>query len=232
MKTPKITKLLPLALALMLTTTGAFAAGATTEGTKTNDNTLYQLNLDPFFDIDVTTPPTASPVSFTEHYTQAAIDNALIGTFRVVSNTNEKDIYLYALCKTTDGDKPAFYGSYTDIETQALNMVFTNEDDLPAGTSVTNLRAGGNESTTNNPNAIAFAVTLASTHDEGPTNAFLEQDYTQETGNVHYQVENSTTTITCTVNGSAVDNSFSTMDTDGKYKATLYLSDTPYSASL
>ena len=44
--------------------------------------------------------------------------------------------------------------------------------------------------------------------------------------NVKYSIPNCKATFTCYVGGKAQNNSFSTLDTNGLYRATLYLSDT------
>ena len=216
MKIPKITKILPLALALMMTTSGVMAA---TEAVNDSQTAVYQLQLAEFFDIELTTvPATSSTVSFTGNYTAIEIDNALEGVFQVVSNTNTKDVYLYGECEA-GGKQEALYGSPDN-----LRIILTNQKTASTPAAVAAIKAGG--LSTNSPNAIAFKLTTAYTHTETPTDGFLE-DPTLTDGNVKYTIANGKHTFSYTLDGGAVDNSFSTMDTDGMYKATLTLSDAP-----
>lgn len=212
----KITKLLPIALAFAMTTTGVFAA---TEATNSSQAAEYQLNLAEFFDIETVTTPTPSPVSYSGNYTQATIDNALVGEFQVISNTNTKDVYLYGQCEA-GGAQKALYGSLED-----LKLVFTNTTDEHSSTAdaVANI-TGGSPATMQNPNAIAFKLAINTNHEEGPTNALLSKDFTDQV--IHYSVENGKATFTCTVSGAAETGTFSTRDTNGTYKATLTMSDT------
>lgn len=210
----KITKLLPIALAFAMTTTGVFAA---TEATNSNSNAEYVLNLAEFFDIETAQTPTPSDVSFAGNYTQATIDNALVGKFQVISNTKTKDVYLYGTCEAGATQK-ALYGTLDD-----LKLVFTNQTNAATAEAVKAITDGGQVSY-DSPNAIAFGLKINSEHTEGPTKALVSSVF--ENQNVHYVVENGKAVFTCTVSGSALDNSFSTMDTNGTYKATLTMSDT------
>ena len=211
----KITKLLPITLALLLGFSSAYAA---TEATNSEKSAVYQLNLAEFFDIEVTPPPAASDVSYSGNYTGISIDTDLVGKFQVISNTNTKDVYLYGTCEA-EGEQPALYGALG-----GLKIVFTNQTTASTAAAVTYIRGGGAEPVSaSSPNAIAFSLTVDSDHEEGPTNDILSSDF-DDGQNVHYSIENGKATFTCTVSGSAVDNSFSTMDTNGTYKATLTMS--------
>lgn len=215
MKTPKFTKLLPIALALLLTTSGAYAA---TEATNSSQNAEYILNLAEFFDIEVTPPTGPSTTSFSGNYTAINIDTPLVGSFQVISNTNTKDVYLYGTCEA-GGAQPALYG-----DADNLKLVFTNQDDAAESTAVEAIRTGSQDPDAS-PNAIAFNLTVATEHSGGPTNALLSKSFDDDK-NMHYSIENGKAIFTCTVQGSAQDSSFSTRDTDGTYKATIYMSDT------
>ena len=217
MKMPKITKLLSVALALAVTTSGVLAAGTQTQNQTKSVTANYELNLDTYFDIELKTAPTKSEVSFTEDYTVATIDNTLQGSYEVISNTNTKDIYLYGECQA--GTKlPALFG---DIG--SLNIVFTNTKTVPNDAAVTSAK-GANPTTKENPNTIAFPLTITSKHFETPSDDYLAEEFKND--NVHYQIANGRHTIDCKISGTALPGTFSTMDTDGLYKATLTLSDT------
>lgn len=207
----KISKLLPIALAFAMTTTGVFAA---TEATNSSQQAEYQLNLAEFFDIETVQAPTASNVSYSGNYTAASIDSALVGKFQVISNTNTKDVYLHGTC-AAGGEQKALYGT-----ADALKLVFTNttSDHASTAEAVANI-TGGSASTYNNPNAIAFNLGITTAHEEGPTKALVSKDFENQV--MHYVIENGKATFTCTVQGAAEANTFSTMDTNGVYKATL-----------
>ena len=215
MKIPKITKCLPLALVLMLTTSGVMAA---TEATNSSQAADYQLQLAPFFDIEVTKPAESTTVSFTGNYTAIEIDTALLGVYQVVSNTTTKDVYLYASCEA-GGKQDAFYGSADD-----LRIILTNQTNASTADAVAAIKA--KKDSIESPNAISFILTTEYVHEETPTNDFLEEPALAD-GNVKYVIPNGKHTFKYTLDGTAVDNSFSTMDTNGLYKATLTLSDAP-----
>ena len=81
---------------------------------------------------------------------------------------------------------------------------------------------------TKSPNAIAFNLKVtpklvAGTHPEGKA---ITPGAALETNVLKYDVPNCNATFTCQITGASVDNSFSTLDQTGTYKATLYLSNT------
>ena len=222
MKFPKITKTLPLVLALAMTTSCAFAEDAVPADAviKSSQEAVYQLSLDTFFDIDVKAPVESS-TSFDDDYTSITIDNAVVGAYKVVSNTNEKNFYLYATCPTSSTPQPALYG-----DLGALKIVLTNTETQADPAAVTHITGGGTTSTSS-PNAISFLFTEAYKHEETPTNGWLDDVYTfdDEKGEIAYKVANGKHTLTYSIAGNAQDNSFSTMDTKGTYQATLVLTD-------
>lgn len=233
MKFPKITKTLPLVLALAMTTSCAFAEESVPADTSINNeqNAVYQLSLDTFFDIDVKAP-VDSTTSFDDDYTSITIDSAVVGAYKVVSNTNEKNFYLYATCPTSGGPQPALYGSLG-----SLKIVLTNTEtqaDPAAVTYITNggtpVEVGSGEGATtvsSSENAISFLFTETYKHEETPTNGWLDSGYTFNAakGEIAYKVANGKHTLTYSIAGNAQDNSFSTLDTRGTYQATLVLTD-------
>ena len=222
MKFPKITKLLPVALALAMTTSFAYAA----EDTISNSGEAnYTLELAEFFDIDVNQAGGNSTTTFGTDYETIKIDNAIVGEFEVVSNTDRKDVALTGTCEV-DGDAtaPAIYGTPDG----GLKIVFANTRVKPTATAVKNLTDGGNDSTTNNANAIAFALVDTYTSTESFSDDELETDASLSNGVISYGIYNGKHTFTYTVSAAgAVDNSFSTIDTNGTYKATLTFTDVP-----
>ena len=223
----KISKLLPITLALMLGMTGAFAA---TEATNSNAQANYQLELPEFFDVEVTAPAAASSAEYADNYTSINIATAIEGSFQVISNTNEKKVYLFATCPTSDGEKPALYGAI-----DAPKIIFANTatdgDGTKTSSAVIGAIRGGATTPEQSPNAIVFGLTVTPTMaaNSHPSTVPTVAKAFSGTNNLEYTIPNSVTTFACSVSGSALDNSFSTLDTNGLYQATLYMSDTPQS---
>ena len=227
----KISKLLPITLALMLGTTGVFAAAQNT------DKANYDLTLPEFFNVTASAPA-AVGVTFDDNYTVATITGSLSGSFKVISNTNTKDVYIYGECPVDGGEEAALYGA----DLTSLKLIFTNtgfsdaEGTTPAGTmaksdKVIAMRTVGGVDTHESPNAVVFnfainPVPVANSY-PGATaeDAFKVSEISNN--NVHYQITNSEIDFGCTVSGTSQDNSFSTLDTNGLYRATLYLSTEP-----
>ena len=80
----KITKLLPITLALLLGATGVYAAGGA--DAQSQDTAVYTLNLADYLRIATETEPNASDVSYGTEYSSATIDTAMTGVFKVISN--------------------------------------------------------------------------------------------------------------------------------------------------
>ena len=224
MKISKITKFLPVVMALALATTGVYA-----DDQKHDSTAEYNLTLNDYIKITTPTVPTGSTVSYGTDYVSATIDNPVVGVFQVISNNREQTLYLKASCPTSGGDgkvggTSALYGANADCS--ALKVVFTKTDVPPAATAVTNI-TGGSASMADNPDAIAFPMTIALTHQhtvEGDDTGTLPAA-TWDTNRVKYVMKNGVATFTCTVDGSNEPQTFNTRDTDGTYQATLTLTE-------
>lgn len=239
MKFPKITKkLLPVALALVMTTSFAYAedgepatpaalpdiANGGTGDSGTSATALYQLTLAEFFDIDVQAPGTPTVTVDTDDYKTISISD-VESVFEVITNKNTgaagengEPVYVIATCETDSASNtPALAG-----DKGALALIFTNVDNKPDAASVEHIR-GGNATSTGSPNAIAFSMTELYQHEETSKNGFVGDDYTfnKAKGQLGYSVANGKHHFTYTVGGSAYNSSFSTMDMAGTYKATL-----------
>ena len=66
MKMPKITKLLSVALALAVTTSGVLAAGTQTQNQTKSATANYELNLDTYFDIELKTNASVTSLNYSE----------------------------------------------------------------------------------------------------------------------------------------------------------------------
>jgi len=225
----KISKLLPIALAFTLCTTGAFAAS--------NDaNTEYTLTVPDFLNITYTDGAQSSTVTpqlngEDDDYTIAKLDTTLTGNYRVITN-HEQDVYLYGSCKTADGTGHALHGT-----PGGLILVFANDSvDATRLASDTGLEtvATGTPDPTATPNAIAFNMTVTPAMVEGSHNAndSITTAAALEGGALKYTLPNSVTNFPISITGNTVTNTLSTLDETGTYKATLYLTNTAPAASL
>ena len=218
----KITKLLPIVVALAMTTSGVFAeeTGTTNAISSTAE---YQLNLAEYLKITTTTTPQPSTVSFADNYASATIDTALAGGFTVISNKVSKDIYLQGTAVTSNGSANALYAK--DSDPSKLKLVFTNQSHKPANTAVTNI-TGGSPVLASNPDAIAFAITVATpTHDNFSDNG-ITPSWDADKQQVKYTIKNGTSVFGYSISGTNEAKTFDTHDTDGTYKATLTMTDT------
>ena len=145
--------------------------------------------------------------------------------FEVITNKNTggtgedgEPVYVIATCETKSGaNTPALAG-----DKGALALIFTNTSNRPDASSVEHIR-GGNATSTESPNAIAFSMTELYQHEETSKDGFIGDDYTFDIakGQLGYSVANGKHHFTYSVGGNAYNNSFSTMDMSGIYKATL-----------
>ena len=228
----KISKLLPITLALSLCmSTATFAA---TEETKQLNQADYKLYLEEFLDIEVTAPDATGAVDYASNYSSVTLRAPVEGSFQVISNTNTKDVYLYATC-IAGSEVPALYGTATN----ALKLVFTNtatasvqdgpvEGSKTTDSVVSGIRNGTITEASGSPNAIVFDLTVTPTLD--PDKSLAGGSITGEISdntNVKYTMPNGVATFACSVSGTDAVH-FSPLDTNGTYRATLYMSDTAY----
>lgn len=213
MKKSKITKLLPVAMALMLFCP-AFAA--------TNKASSDQVITVPKF-INITHDETSveeTSATFNDEYTTITLDAAMNTKFKVITNNPDEVIKLTATALADGGQVNAIYGDDTDN----LRLVFTNNgSDARAATqsAVTNI-TGGTAAPAQNANAIAFTLTPTITPDDN--SGAQEATPTKEADGVKYELSNGIYEFNYTLAQTAVANTFSTHDTDGTYKATLTMS--------
>ena len=223
----KISKLLPITLALMLGMSGAYAASDT-------DSALYEINVPEFFDVIATKPAAAATVTPNANYTDITV-SSISGTYDVISNTDTKDIYFYGTCLAGDEEAPALYSKQITgqggAKSDEYRLIFTNSqigeiNNVPVlATDIAKVREGSTKPE-ESPNAIALKLTISSALEAKsfPTGKAVSAPTVQGT-NVKYSIPNCKVKFTCSTGGGAMDNSFSTLDTNGMYQATLYLSD-------
>ena len=236
----KISKLLPITLALSLCmSTATFAA---MEETKQLNQADYKLYLTEYLDIEATAPTEVGAVDYNSNYSSISLQAPVTGSFQVISNTNTKDVYLYATC-LAGSEVPALYG--TDVN--ELKLVFTNiavaapesEEGAPvegakttSDSVVSGIRNGTITEASGSPNAIVFDLKVTPTLDANKSLAggSITAGTISDNTNVKYTMPNGVATFACSVSGTDAVH-FSPLDTNGTYRATLYMSDTPYVAN-
>jgi len=221
----KISKLLPITLALVLGMSCAYADPAT------KAQADYELTLNPFFNVTHLGTNQESNVSYNDAYTVATIDSGLTGAYTVITNEST-NIYLYGACKANDGNAHALYGT-----AEGLKLVFTNENPEQSAHLLTKTQVGDmmkSASPELSPNAVAFNLTVTPELVENtyPAGGKITRDTELIDNSLKFSLPNCNSTFTYSVAGTSVDSSFSTLDQKGTYKATLYLTNAQPAAAL
>ena len=138
----------------------------------------------------------------------------LVATFNVISNAETRKISLKGEC-------PGGANAIKWVSANKFQLIFGNSDHVP--TDVNGIL--GTPSADNNPNAIAFLVTLTPSRTLGPNLATPIKSDTWVDDHIEYQIQNGHTTFKYDVDQYNVENTFNTYDMDGKYTATLTMSD-------
>lgn len=218
----KITKLLPVALALMLISP-SFAVAAT-DGDHTQTS-VYSFTVDPYLDIKkISETTTATVNTIDDKYANFALSAAMGSTFKVYTNKADQKLYLHATAgeDITEAEAPALYGTAA-----ALKLIFANTSSGNGSVKATADDVKSvKTSPTASPNAFALALTpvFAPATDAPTTAAVTSSVLGASTGVVTYEMKNGIYDVSYTCGQSAVDSSFNTYDTHGIYKATLTLS--------
>ncbi len=213
MKISKITKILPLALALSMT--GVFA----TESTTATVN--YQLSLEDYIKITTSTEELSSTTTFGANYGSITIDSDMTGKFNIISNAKTRTMELKAT--NVDGENPLYAVTFDNAAgTGTAKLVFAHTTEIPDGTSISNI-TGESPAADSNPNAIAFNVTLGQTYAHGPGSIEGAWDGTNK--KIVYTMNNGVSDLTIKVGGKNLEDTFNTQDQSGTYKAVLTLTD-------
>ena len=211
----KITKFLPVALALMLTCP-AFAA------TSDNAKSTMTLTVPEFINITKGSCIETATASFNDEYTTIDLDNAMSGVYTVITNKPGDKVKISATAMADGAETPALFGSDAD----SLKLVLTN---IGSGkhaatvSAITNCKTGA--AIDQNANAICFKLTPVITPDAtSGAKAPLSSKIGDDGYGVTYTIDNGKYDFTYTLGQKAESKTFSTHDTDGTYKATLTLS--------
>ena len=243
MKISKITKLLPIALALSLTVGSVYAGNVISNDTKKQASVEYQLNLADYVKITETDGVTDVTGYYSTDYAALNLNNALSANFQVITNA-ARTIKLSS--KSYAKDQPSALYGYNDSN-KSFHLVFVNTTPAKGidgkavtvpSTSVTNITSAepGSATLANSPNAFALKFTPSQTvqtihngvDNEGNStdggDAGAVTGVLDDTG-ITFTIPNGVTTLYYTSGTQALADTFNTRDTAGLYKADLYLDD-------
>ena len=220
MKISKITKILPLMLALSIYSC-AFAEETpeVPETLSKNATVNYTINLKDYIRITTSTPNLSSETTYGNDYKYINISSDMTGAFNVISNAKTRTMELTA--EKVNGESPLYDVTF-DGDAGAAKLVFTHSTEIPAGKSVKDIVDSSTDAN-NNPNAIGFNVTLGKSYKDGPGALTGAWDGTNK--KITYTMNNGIGDITVKVGGKNIANSFNTQDQSGLYKAVLTLTD-------
>lgn len=212
----KITKFLPLALALTLAVP-AFAA----EGDGSSATSELQITVPQFIYIKNNADEVLSTnATFNTAYSTISLNDKMSASFNVITNNPDQKVKLTATALAGGAQVNALYG-----DADALNLVFTNIGTgtrAASGDAVTDILKGATAAK-NNPNAIAFSLTPSVTAVDD-TGAAAAKANKKDSSGVEYEITNGEYNFKYEVGQAGLANTFSTHDTDGTYQATLTLS--------
>ena len=217
------TKFLPLALAMVFATTGS-AFAEYTPGT-TASQADYEITVPEYLNIIKTAElkESSNVTSFSADYTTINLDTAMQAAFTVYNNKPGTNIYLRGSAKADTGKAvPALGGTAAD----AIWLVFTNDDRKPSASAITSAITASGTDAAANPNCIAFDIevetgAVSGTAASAAPGAVIGADGGAKS--VVYTLQNGGYTFNYDFAQTAKTGTFSTHDTNGTYKATLYL---------
>lgn len=213
----KMTKILPLALALTMLVPGAFAA---TSNTATSTMTL---TVNEFINItkDADRVETAS-ATFDDNYSTITLDNNMSAKFTVITNKPNDKVKISATALADSTETPALFGSSAEDLKLVLTNIGTGKYAAKAS-AISNCKTGA--AIADNANAICFKLTPAVTPDSASgAKTPLSSEIGEDGYGVTYTIDNGKYGFGYTLAKTAEANTFSTHDTHGMYKATLTLS--------
>lgn len=216
----KIVKLLPIALAFSLVSP-VFAenlAPGTATGQTSNASAELQLTLPPFIDITTQETTRSSSVTFEDDYSNIKITSPISAQFQVITNSQTGDaVQLTATAGTTA------YNALRASSDNDFYLVFANTEKVPDEQSIISATSASPKSQ-DNPNA--FAVKVTPKVDTVANTGATEVTAGYGTNKVKYPLTNGIYTFTYSLATTALDSTFSTLDTNGIYKSTMVLTQT------
>ena len=240
MRNSKITKLLPIALALSLTVGSAYAGDVIQQTAAEQASIKYELNLQDYLKISETGGNTVVTGYYGDDYETLHLDKAFSANFDVVTNA-ARTIKLSSKSYATG--QPSGLYAYDDTD-KSFHLVFVNT--TPAkdtsgnavtvpSASVTSItgKAAGSATLAESPNAFALKFTpstpVVAVHNgaDGVTDggsAGTVKGVLDATG-ITFTIPNGVTTLHYASGIQALTDTFNTRDTKGLYKADLFLDD-------
>ncbi|MCQ2754523.1 MAG: hypothetical protein MJ231_05690 [bacterium] len=216
----KIKQLLPIALFAAMLTPAAMAAGTTGTDSVQHD---FTMTISPYINItDLSTNDAVEPTSVATDYTTFTLNKSMSPKFKVVTNVKGDVVYLTA---KTANSLPAL-GGYTSGASGKCVIAFANEtyaSDIDQS-AVTGAITGTDE--TASPNVIGIQFTFDETKfPVDKTGAHTPAGVADATkGNIAYTIDNGAYNFTYAGATGPWNKSFSTLDENGTYKATITMS--------
>lgn len=230
MKITKITKILPIALALSLSIGVASAESTLQSGTASataNDpsdtaNIEYQLTLSDYVRIHENSVDTTVNATYGAGYESLTLNGKFTADFEVITN-KARNVVLQSPCYG-DESVSALYGLDEDHN---FNVVFVNSSTTFDSDSVTDI-TGGSTAPDLNPDAFAVsfnALEVSTVHNNSDGQAKTTTITSSENaGNIVFAIPNGVSTLSFQ-SVDVIPTTFNTRDTAGIYKAKLILTD-------
>lgn len=239
MKITKITKILPIALALSLTIGSAYAEGGVVmnSGEESTQEVNYTLTLGDYIRITTESKTETAAGTYSDTYNNLTLTDTMGALFRVYSN---KPSRILTLSSVSAGGVSAIYG--LEADTGSFNIVFVNTEHGGNADSVQGITSSqGSPSLADSPNAFALRVNstlkhghavgaegagvIESTDDEDNVIIGITPSFDDTTKTIKYTMSNGIADINLTFGASPLTNTFDTRDTSGTYTANLVLTD-------
>mgnify|MGYP003301899031 CR=1 FL=1 len=236
MKISKITKFLPVALALSLTMSSVNAEVTPTDNQITSGDVVYSLVLKDYVRITNESSKTTATGEYDANYAGMSLTgDVLTANFKVI--TNDPRTVILSAPSSASTAPSALYGYDPDNHSFHLVFVNTSVGEVDA-TSVTNItsKSAGNSTPKDSPNAFAVKFekeTVATTHNLGDTTETLAitgvqgantGDGTSGTsGSITFTIQNGVSTLNFNANTRIMEDTFNTRDREGTYQAKLIL---------
>lgn len=238
MKISKITKLLPIALALSLSISAVSANVIPQDNQKTSGDVIYSLVLQDYVRITNENSKTTATGQYDVDYEGMTLTgDTLTANFQVITN-DPRTVILSAPSSAADSPS-ALYGY--DPATHDFHLVFVNTSvDGVDASSVTNItgKTPGSSTPKDSPNAFAIKFKKSkvdTTHNNGDTTETLAitgaqgantgDGATGTSGSITFTIQNGVSTFNYTADTRILEDTFNTRDREGTYQAKLILTD-------
>ena len=235
MKISKITKFLPIALALSLSIGSVYAADATKpqDNQTSSGEVLYELKLNDYVRITNEDSVTTATGQYDKDYAGMSLTGQMSANFKVITN-DPRTVVLSAPSVAT-GSPSGLYDYKQNGGAHEFCLVFVNTSagDV-AATSVTSITgASGAATLAESPNAFgvkfeAAAGNVKAVHNltgDGGSAGTITGAQTKGAGNITFTIPNGVSTFDFVSNSRIMQDTFNTRDREGTYQAKLILSD-------